>query len=199
LSRTKQAEIILGNIVHAVEMLENCREFSLLIPEVRVNLVYALPGAKTPDEVAAVDGRITVVRGSPYASGMPRWGASDHMARLIIEVRKHDSTINAGINFRCDTITTEVVQAYCSEYNVLFGRIDRTKEPAEVTEQDGLSMPWKIEQLTTNFGGVPRLFYEGEGWGKEPLFVALGNDAIEVAGIAIEIAQRYQLRCPGKT
>ena len=194
MSRTKQAEIILGNLVHAVEMLENCREFSLLIPEVRVNLVYALPGAKTPDEVAAVDGRITVVRGFPYASGMPRWGASDHMARLIIEVRKRDSTINAGINFRCDTITIEVVQAYCSEHDMFFGRIDRTKEPAEVTEQDGFSMPWKIEQLTTNFGGVPRLFYEGEGWGKEPLFVALGNDSVEVVGIAIEIAKRYQQR-----
>jgi len=29
------------------------------------------------------------------------------------------------------------------------------------------------------------------------LFVALGNDAVEVAGIAIEIARRYRQRIPG--
>jgi predicted fused transcriptional regulator/phosphomethylpyrimidine kinase len=191
---TKQAERILGNLVAAVEMLQGCPEFSYLVPEVRVNLVYALPGAKTPSEVAAIDGRITVVRGLPHASGMPRWGASDHMARLLIEVRQYDPTINAGINFKCDATVIEVVQEYCSERDILFGGIDRSQEPAAVAERDGASMPWKVKQLFTRYGSIPRLFYEGEGWGKEPLFVALGNDAVEVAGIAIEIARRCQPR-----
>jgi len=193
---TKQAEMVLGNLVRAVQMLQKCSEFSLLMPEVRVNLVYALPGAKTPDEVAAIDGRITVVQGFPHASSMPRWGASDHLARRLIEVRKYDSTINAGINFKCDAIVIDIVQKYCSEQGILFGWIDRTKEPEKVAEPDRSSMPWKIKQLETNYGGIPKLFYEGEGWGKEPLFVAIGSDAVEVAGIAIEIARRYQQR-PG--
>ncbi|MCK5654459.1 MAG: phosphomethylpyrimidine kinase [Dehalococcoidia bacterium] len=196
MNNTKQAEKVLGNLVCAVEMLQNCPEFSSLVPEVRVNLAYALPGAKTSDEVAAVDGRMTVVRGLPYAPGLPRWGASDHMARLVIEVRKYDATINAGINFKCDAIVIDIVQKYCSEQGILFGWIDRTKEPEKVAEQDRSSMPWKIKQLETNYGGIPKLFYEGEGWGKEPLFVAIGSDAVEVASIAIEIARRYQQR-PG--
>jgi predicted fused transcriptional regulator/phosphomethylpyrimidine kinase len=191
---TKQAERILGNLVSAIEMLQGCPEFSYLIPEVRVNLVYALPRAKTPEEVAAIDGRLTVVRGLPYASGMPTWGASDHMARLLIEVRKYDPTINAGINFKCNAAVTEVVQEYCSERDILFGGIDRSQEPAAVAQQDGASMPWKVKQLFTRYGNIPRLFYEGEGLGKEPLFVALGKDAVEVASIAIEIAQRCQQR-----
>ena len=196
MNETKQAEMILGNLVQAVTMLENCPEFSSLMPEVRVNLAYALPVARTTDEVAAIDGRITVVQGLPHASGMPRWGASDHMARLLIEVRKYDSTINAGINFKCDAIAIEVVQEYCSKHGVSFSRIDRTKEPADISERDGASMPWKVEQLIDSSGGMPRLFYEEEGWGKEPLFVALGKDAIEVAGIAIEIAKSYH-SCSG--
>jgi len=186
--------LVLGNLVLAVEMLQSCAEFALLVPEVRVNLAYALPGAKTPDEVAAVDGRVTVVRGFPYASGMPQWGASDHLARRILEVRKYDAEINAAINFKCDQVVIKVVQKYCSEKGILFGWIDRTREPDEVAKPDGSSMPWKIKQLYTNYGGIPRLSYEGEGWGKEPLFVVLGSDAVEVAGIAIEIAQRYQQR-----
>ena len=78
----KELEVILGNITCAVGMLESCPEFAALIPEVRVNLVYALPQATTPNEVAAVEGRITAVGGLPRASGMPKLGASDHMARL---------------------------------------------------------------------------------------------------------------------
>ncbi len=184
-------EAILGNLVVAVTMLEDCAEFALLIPEVRVNLVYALPGAKTRQDVAAVEGRITAVRGRPHASGLPAFGASDHMARLIIEARKYDSAINAGINFKCDKTIIEVVKEYCLKKGLSFGWIDRANEPLEIMESDGASMPWKIGELVRSSGGLPRLFYEGDGWGKEPLFVALGSDAVEVTTMAMEIARRY--------
>ncbi len=189
---TNQDEVILGNLAHAVNMLQESAEFALLMPEVRVNLAYALPDARTAKDVAAIDGRITVVRGFPYASGLPAWGGSDHMARLIIEVRKYDPGINAGINFKHDADVIEVMQGYCSEKGLIFGWIDRTNEPAEVAEKDRSSMPWKIKQLVASSGGVPKLFYEGDGWGKEPLSVALGDTAVEVASIAIDIAQRYK-------
>ena len=184
-------DAILGNLVVAVTMLEDCPEFALLIPEVRVHLVCALPGAKTRQDVAAVEGRITAVRGHPHASGLPAFGASDHMARLIIEARKYDAVINAGINFKCDKTIIEVVKEYCLKKGLPFGWIDRTKEPMEVIEHDGASMPWKIGELVRSSGGLPRLFYEGDGWGKEPLFVALGSDAVEVTTMAMEIARRY--------
>lgn len=190
----RDVELVLGNLVAAIHMLESCPDFAYLVPEVRVNLVYALPGAKTRQDVAAVEGRITSVRGLPRASGLPAMGASDHMARLIIEVRKYDQGVNAGINFKCDKTVIEVVKEYCSERGLLFGWIDRSQEPSEVVERDGASMPWKISELVARSGGIPRLFYEGEGWGKEPLFVALGIDAVEVVNIAIEISGRYKKR-----
>lgn len=185
-------EIVLGNLAIAVNLLEQSPEFASLIPEVRVNLVYALPQAQTPQDVAAIEGRITRVRGLPFASGKPSFGASDHMARLILEVRKFDTNINAGINFKCDQTVIAVVKDYCHERGWIMGLIDRTREPSEVAEQDGSSMPWKIKQLVTSSGSVPRVFYEGEGWGKEPLFVIVGKDAVEVTEIAIDIARRYQ-------
>ncbi len=194
MNRTEETEIVLGNLVTAVNMLQGCPEFTSLIPEVRVNLVYALPQAKTPQEVAAVEGRITAVQGLPHAAGMPTWGTSDHLARRILEVRQYDPEINAAINFKYDEVMVEVVREYCSEQGLLFGWLDRTKEPAEVSEHDRASMPWKVKQLVESFGAVPRLFYEGEGWGKEPLFLALGKDAVEVVSIAIEIARRYRAK-----
>ena len=186
------AERILGNLAQAVNNLQGCREFSLLMPEVRVNVVYALPGAKSGWEVAAIDGRITVVRGYPYASGSPAWGASDHMARLIIEARKYSAGINAGINFKCDDEIIKVVIMYARDNKLVFGWIDRTREPADVSAKDGSSMPWKVKQLVDQSGRLPDVFYEGDGWGKEPLFVILGIDAVGVVKTAIDIARKYK-------
>ncbi|HEY82466.1 MAG TPA: phosphomethylpyrimidine kinase [Dehalococcoidia bacterium] len=197
MNRRQEIDLVLGNLAAAVAQLEACPEFAALIPEVRVNLVYAPRQATTPKEVAAIEGRITVVQGMPHASGMPALGVSDHLARRIIEVRKYAPEINAALNFKCDEVVIEVVQEYCSQRGLLFGWLDRSDEPAEMAERDGSSMPWKVKQLVTKYGAVPRLFYEGAGWGKEPLFLALGNDAVEVATMAIEIARRYQARTSG--
>ena len=63
-----------GRMIIAIDMIENCREFAPLIPEVRSNLVYSRPNPSTRNDVLAVDGRITVVQGMPKASGTPRFG-----------------------------------------------------------------------------------------------------------------------------
>jgi predicted fused transcriptional regulator/phosphomethylpyrimidine kinase len=194
LKKKDAAEKILGNLAQAVNNLQGCREFSKLMPEVRVNVVNALPGAKSGKEVAAIDGRITVVRGYPFASGSPAWGASDHMARLIIEARKYNAGINAGINFKCDDEIVKVVKMYAKDNKLVFGWIDRTREPADVSARDGSSMPWKVKQLVEQSGRLPDIFYEGDGWGKEPLFVILGTDAVSVVRTAISIARKYKRR-----
>lgn len=192
MKQAKEADIVLGNLVAALNILQSCPDFTLLIPEVRVNVAYALPGATTPKDVAAINGRLTAVRGLPYAPGMPDWAASDHLARRILESRKYDASVNAAINFKCDPDIIEVVRAYCSERGVLFGWLDRSEEPEGASERDGASMPWKVKALFTRYGALPRVSYEGAGWGKEPLFLALGGDAAEVATIAVDIARRYR-------
>lgn len=194
MNRIKEAEAILGNLVVATHMLQSSSDFAALIPEVRVNLVCALPGAQVPGEVAGVEGRITAVRGFPRAAGLPSWGVSDHMARRVIEARKYDAEVSAGINFRYNNTVVSILKEYAAEFGILFGGLDRTKEPPEAMGRDGASMPWKVKQLVEAYGRIPRLSYEGEGWGKEPLCFAMGKDAVEVAGIAIEIARRYKER-----
>jgi hypothetical protein len=60
-----------GRMAVALNILESCREFAALIPEVRTNLVYARPGAKTRHEVLGIDGRITVVTASLWLRASP--------------------------------------------------------------------------------------------------------------------------------
>jgi len=193
------SERILGNVLDAVDKLQSCNNFAYLMPEVRVNIVYALPGARSYKDVAAVEGRITVVNGYPYASGLPKLGASDHMARLVIEARKYNKGLNAGINFKCDKQIIKIVKQYAGKKKLKFGWIDRTVEPREAADIDGRSIPWKVQYLIEQNGVVPDLFYEGDGWGKEPLFFALGVDAIAVVETAIEIADMYSKKIAGKT
>jgi thiamine-phosphate diphosphorylase len=180
-------------LAEAVAMLEACREFGKLVPEVRVNIVYAPDGAERPDQVLGVDGRITVVAGMPKASGPIRAGVSDHMARLVMEARRHDSSIRAGLNFRWNEMISSFVRGHCAARGWAFGSIDRTAEPRELIGREQGSIPWKVSYLVKTCGSVPPVFYESRGWGKEPLFFLVGPDPAGVAIKAIEIAKGLAL------
>jgi len=182
-----EMDSVLGNMVRAIAMLESSRHFAGLIPEVRVNLVYAMPGAKGPGEVAAIDGRMTRVNGWPRASGLPAFGASDHMARLIVEARKYDPSIRAGINFAW----TPELLAWLVARGMDPVEIDRSNDPPESAAGDGNSIPWKVAVVAASRPTFPRLFFENPAPGKEPLFVLVGANALEVAARACEIAAGF--------
>ncbi len=175
----------------AVRLLEACPEFTLLMPEVRVNFVYAAENATEPEQVAGVDGRITVVGGMPKASGPVRFGVSDHMARLVIEARKYEPTIRAGLNFRWNEAIFEFVRSYADANGVPVGTVDRKSEPGELLGRDRSSIPWKVRHLIERHGTIPRLCYESRGWGKEPLFFILGPGPDWVATLAITLARGF--------
>jgi predicted fused transcriptional regulator/phosphomethylpyrimidine kinase len=184
-----------GRMAVALNILEGCQEFAALIPEVRTNLVYARPGARTRDEVLGIDGRITVVNGFPTAAGKPRFGASSHMARLIVEMGKVDSSVRAGIDFANDPKLARWLEDYCQARGWTFSVIDRRNEPEEIKETEGASMPWKVQEAIRAAGGrVPRIFYETGAVGKEPVSVLVGKDPIEVAEEVGKIARLYHAR-----
>jgi len=181
-----------GRMFVAVDMIENCQEFTSLIPEVRSNLVYSRPAPSNRDDVLAVDGRITIVQGMPRAAGKPRFGASSHMARLIIEVSRVDPSIRAGIDFANDPKIARWLEGYCRSKGWVFSSIDRRNEPEEIKEAEGASMPWKVMEAIRAAGGrVPKITYETGAVGKEPVSVLLGRDPIEVAVEVCEIARLY--------
>lgn len=184
-----------GRMAIALGIIEGCQEFAALIPEVRTNLVFARARAKTRFEVLAIDGRITVVNGQPQASGKPRFGASSHMARLMVEVGKRDPDIRAGIDFANDPAFAGWLDEYCKSKGWTFSMIDRRNEPEDIREAEGASMPWKVaEAIRAAEGCVPKIFYETGAVGKEPVSVLVGKEPIEVAEQACEIARLYHGR-----
>lgn len=201
--RIQKEEVeMFGRMIMALQHIEGCKDFRLLIPEVRTNLVYAKPGAKGIDEVLGIDGRITVVNAAPHAAGRLRFGASSHMARLIIELNRRDPSVRAGINFAAHPEFIEWLERYCEGKGWIFSYVDRSGEPVDLREVEGRSMPWKVQEVIKNAGGrVPKVFYETGGVGKEDVAVLVGRDPIEVAKQVCEIAKAYSkvLNPPPKT
>jgi thiamine-phosphate diphosphorylase len=181
-----------GRMMIALEEIEACREFVALIPEVRTNMVFAQPHAKNSDEVMAVDGRITIINGMPRAAGRVRFGASSHMARLIIELMKTDPSGRAGIDFANPPGFSDWLSGHCRKNGWTLCMIDRRNESAELRRAEGSSMQWKAAEAVRAAGGdVPNIICDAGGPGKEPVCILVGNEPIGVARDVCEIARAY--------
>jgi hydroxymethylpyrimidine/phosphomethylpyrimidine kinase len=183
---------LLGKMAVAIEHIEACREFATLIPEVRTNLVFASQNARGPEDVAAVDGRITTVEAMPKAAGRAKLGASSHMARLVIALNRIHPEIRSGINFASNPDLARWLEGYCQGKGWTLSLIDRKDEPEDVKVTEGASMGWKAgEAIRIAEGSAPKLFYETGDVGKEPVSVLVGGDPIQVAEEVCELAREY--------
>lgn len=183
-----------GQMTIALEKLEGCHEFAVLIPEVRTNLVYAKPGAQTPADVLAIDGRITVVSGMPRAAGRPRFGASNHLARLIIGIMEYWPDTRTAIDFSNTPDLARWLEEYCRKKGWAFAIINRQAEPEVFRGVEGSTMAWKAKEAVRAAGNrAPKIFCDAGAFGKEPVTVIVGEDPISAAGELCEIARQYAM------
>ena len=72
------------------------------IPQVGSSLVYAKADSSAVEDVAALTGRIISTIRGPIACGEVAYGASSHLASVVIEAQRLDGEIRAGLNIRAD-------------------------------------------------------------------------------------------------
>jgi len=174
-------DLILQDVRNAVQRLESTPSFSEFVPEVRCNVVYSLPDPQTKDDVAAVDGRITVVDGTPKACGEVKFGASRHLSAVIIALNAHGAQKRACINIRFTEALRRRLELYCEENDLLLGHVDRGQEPPEIAREEGRSLPWVIgELLKSTDGKEPDFYYTYGAVGKEDMILCLGDSATDV-------------------
>ncbi|MGB9941059.1 thiamine-phosphate synthase family protein [Methanosarcina sp.] len=183
---------MIGRLYLGLEQIEECAEFSVLIPEVRTNFVYASKESTTPEDVLAVDGRISVVDGFPKAIGKIKFGASGYMAHLLLEIRKKYPEIRSIIDFANNPDIADFLKTYCKEKGWDFSVVDRSREPENLKDAEGEAISWMVEEAIRAAGGkMPRVFYETGAVGKEPVSILVGKDPIEVAKQMCELARSY--------
>ncbi|HUU56768.1 MAG TPA: thiamine-phosphate synthase family protein [bacterium] len=177
---------VYNNVLRAVDVFITASNTYKLIPEVGTNIAYALPGARTMDEVCAVPGRIIRVAGDLHTCRDPAFGASSHMARGLMAVMKHDPSVRALMNVRYG----DDVIAACAELNYRVGSFDRGREPEERAREDGQTMQWGVDQAIAAGEGVPDVIYDRGAYGKEAMVRLFGRDAMEVVRRAVAISRR---------
>jgi hydroxymethylpyrimidine kinase/phosphomethylpyrimidine kinase len=168
----------------AMASLKN-RRIGFLIPEVSSNLGYALPYAEGVEDVAAFPGRIVRFGDDVASLGDPEFGASRHVANIILTVMKFYPDMCSAMNIR---YSKEQV-ALLRKKGFRVGHFDRRREPKRVKEEEGSSLEWGVGEVLKTFRGVPDFIYDEGDVGKEPMIRVLGRNPEEVVNKVLKAAR----------
>jgi hypothetical protein len=169
----RMTERVRSSVRRGVRTLENTSGFAALIPAVGSNLVEALPGATTIDEVAGVPGRILDIKGRATVPGDPEFGVSAHVASLLLAARAAGSDARAALNVSYDAETIDALES--AGYVVAEFDADADLEAAVA---DALAETPDADVL-----------YQTGGFGIEPICYLLGADASAVVEAVRHVAR----------
>ena len=101
-----------------------------VLPKVGMNIAACLDSATSIEDVAAVPGKITAVENELRTHGKPQFGSSKHLAKMLLEARKNDSSKSAIINVRPpgdhEGTDIDAVQEACNLLSWELADADRT-------------------------------------------------------------------------
>jgi hydroxymethylpyrimidine kinase/phosphomethylpyrimidine kinase len=175
---------VILELKRALEVLKE-KEIGHLVPEVSSNLGYALPQAEGIEDVAAFPGRIVRFRDSIATSSDPEYGASQHVANIILTVMKFNPEYCSAMNIR---YSRENI-AQIKRKGFLIGYFDRKLEPKRVREKEGSSLEWGVGEVLRKTEHIPDFVYDEGDIGKEPMIRVLGRNPNEVVQKVLKIAR----------
>ncbi|MFQ5800338.1 MAG: thiamine-phosphate synthase family protein [Candidatus Hydrothermarchaeales archaeon] len=141
-------------------------------PEVGMNICYAKEGTQSLQDVAGVAGRIMKVGNRIRALGSVEYGASKHIATIILAAMSQDNQLRAAMNIK---YRPEIIEGIERTGGFAISSFDRSAEP-----KDKSTMEWGTIEAIRSLGRVPDLIYDRGGIGKEPMIRILGKGPSDV-------------------
>ena len=166
-------------------------DISPLIPEVMSNLGYAFPYAEGPEHVAAFPGRILKVPQGTLVPTPPAFGASRHIAALILTALKTHPHLRAAMNIRY----VEGIEDLAPLLHLRLASFDRDQEPPEVKAKEGGTLAWGVAQVMQALKPgeqPPDLIGDRGEVGKEAMLRILGENPMRVAEKALALKNALQ-------
>lgn len=142
-----------------------------LVPEVGINIGYALPAATDPDEVCALRGRLTRIGDRLVQISEPEFGASKHIARIVLTAMRYNPSMRSAANLKY--VDKNLTRA--KKIGLRLGTFDRKRQP-----RGTMTMEWGTEMAIREAGEVPDVIYDVGDVGKEPMMRFLGQDPRDV-------------------
>jgi len=177
-------QIVLSNLKAAINMIQASKEFAALIPEVLVNIVEAIPDAKSVSDVAGIPGRIAKVDGAPRAFMQPEFGSSRHLASVLLAAMQVNPIVHAAINIAYNRFVKEAFERLGFKVYI-FNR----REPPTNTEAAQARVAEEVLKLGRLGKPLPDVFVDAGGYWIEPSAYIFGVNAVEVAQRAIKVAE----------
>ena len=140
-------------------------------PEVGINLGFAVPGATAREDVAAMEGRIVRVGDRLQPTGPARFGASRHVARIILTAMRFDPRVRSAINLKYK----EKNLSRPKKIGFAVGTFERGMQPEGTS-----TMEWGTEQAIRKLGRVPDVIADRGDVGKEAMVRILGTEPRDV-------------------
>jgi hypothetical protein len=153
----------LQDLKTALRILENAPGLVPLVPHVGTNVARALPGARDASQVAAVPGRLFVMRGALKVPAAPEFGVSRHMAEVLLSVCRTAPTFLAILNLSPE-------EGLLAAARTAGLRVE--KVPPEFERKP---------RLLTFSARVPDVFYHEGAFGIEPQAYFVAEDATALA------------------
>lgn len=146
------------------------------VPEVQMNIGFAVKNAKGIEDIAAFPGRISVHDGRIYFKGEPCFGASNHVARLILVMMRYHPYMRACANIRYNEGFIKIAEK--KGMSVVF--YDRKDEPDEIKKMEGKSLDYLLEKVLSGIKTPPDIVYDKGDTGKEPIIRLFARDPLEL-------------------
>ncbi|MDG6217923.1 MAG: bifunctional hydroxymethylpyrimidine kinase/phosphomethylpyrimidine kinase [Candidatus Thermoplasmatota archaeon] len=138
------------------------------ISEVGVNIGYAIPYAKTREEICSINGRIVRSSEKPLRCGSLRFGSSKHIASIILAAMSLFPETRCGMNIRYTPDHVSLIKE--TEYTT--SSFDRANEPKDAVS----TMDWGTKTALENKENYPDFIYDTGAVGKEPMIRILGTN-----------------------
>ncbi|TFF90574.1 MAG: hypothetical protein EU548_02320 [Promethearchaeota archaeon] len=162
----EEHKIALQRVRKIYDFISQEENFSKLIPEVRTNISVSIPNPKSPKDIAAIDGRITIVNGIPKACGDIKFGASDHTARLLLTAKKYNNEYNIVMNLKYIATLIKKIET-STRLNII--EVNRMREPEEIKDEERSTMQWLIKEVVHKKQKVPDIIWDKGKIGKESM------------------------------
>ena len=172
-SELRTSQRVLTSVRRGLRTLERANGTANLVPAVGSNLVECLPEARDIGDVAGVPGRLFDVKGQLAVPAEPEFGASAHVASVLLAARTAGNDAHAAMNLRYDD-------------DILLDLREANHATVEFdAEYDDLETA--VGRALTESPDATVLYHTG-GYGIEPIVYVLGPNAESVARVVRGLA-----------
>ncbi len=165
---------IFDSLYKSVKILEELKDFYLLIPETKTNFVYSLENPKSMQDVAGIVGRITNFGNKIRSPNVVEFGASSHVSSAVNSAHQINHLFRSAINIKNDKKILDVCKAnfVCTWYS-------RDEEKLENKDKEGFTVSWGVKNAMEKLHNAEVVFHHGD-YGKEPMILIFGKDPPEI-------------------